>query len=321
MKRLKLKKNAKKGLVLLGIVILFTIVIIYGVVNTVSRKIYESSYEYKLIKKGYSEEYANKLESLYDDKELEYILDHKINDIFLNITKVKYYKKDNLIKYVDYSEQNEGMSYDDVIRIINTHRDEKFYEGNYKTDTSKGSLMLVNKYYSLDEEYIPNDLVVIPQTHAWGEKNSQQVVSEVYDAYMELWNASHNAGFYLMVSSSYRDYNHQKSVYEEYEKRSGKDYADKIAARPGHSEHQTGLVLDIFEKGYIQSNFQESDSYKWLKENAYKYGFIERYPEDKVITTGYNYESWHYRYVGIEAAEYIYKNNITFDEYYAYFID
>ena len=69
-----------------------------------------------------------------------------------------------------------------------------------------------------------------------------------------------------------------------------------------------------------QKTFPETESYKWLKENAHKYGFIQRYPEDKVDITGYNFESWHYRYVGVEAATYIYENNITFDEYYAYFV-
>ena len=71
----------------------------------------------------------------------------------------------------------------------------------------------------------------------------------------------------------------------------------------------------------LRNNFEESDAFKWLQDNAYKYGFILRYPKDLEYLTGYNYESWHYRYVGIEAATYIHENNITYDEYYAYFIE
>ena len=101
-----------------------------------------------------------------------------------------------------------------------------------------------------------------------------------------------------------------------------KKYADSIASRPGASEHQTGLTLDIFSKDNSNKNtFKDTEVFKWLKDNSYKFGFILRYPEDKVKVTGYGYESWHYRYVGKKIAKYIYENNITFEEYYAYFIE
>ena len=180
--------------------------------------------------------------------------------------------------------------------------------------------MLINKYYYLDENYVPENLVSIPTTYAWGTYGSQQVTKVTYDAFLNMWKASHENGFYLMVSSSYRTYQKQQSVYDEYKKIQGIDYADSIAARPGFSEHQTGYCLDIFEKGFTQKTFQDSESYHWLQENAYKYGFIERYPIDKKDITGYSFESWHYRYVGVEVATYIHDNHITFDEYYAYFV-
>ena len=124
-----------------------------------------------------------------------------------------------------------------------------------------------------------------------------------------------------MVSSSYRTYEKQELVYNDYKNSRGTEYADSIAARPGYSEHQTGYTLDIFEKtNSNQKTFHESTTYLWLKDNAHNYGFILRYPEDKEDITGYSFESWHYRYVGKDIATYIYQNNITFDEYYAYYL-
>ena len=110
-------------------------------------------------------------------------------------------------------------------------------------------------------------------------------------------------------------------VYDGYKDSQGTTYADSIAARPGYSEHQTGLSLDIFSKeNTTTSNFKDSPAYNWLTENAHKYGFIQRYQKDTEDITGFKEEAWHWRYVGVDAATYIYEHNITFDEYYAYFI-
>lgn len=153
---------------------------------------------------------------------------------------------------------------------------------------------------------------------------SQKTRKVVYDAFLEMWeSANDETGIWLMVNSSYRDYASQKEVYDNYaSSKKSEKYADSIAARPGHSEHETGLALDIFTKTSSNKNtFKDTDAFVWLKENSYKYGFILRYPSDKVDITGYDFESWHYRYVGKDIAQYIYDNNITFDEYYAYNLD
>ena len=128
-------------------------------------------------------------------------------------------------------------------------------------------------------------------------------------------------GVSLMVNSSYRPYKDQESIYKQYKNVSLK-YADSYAARPGYSEHQTGLAIDITSlENPLVKDFKVSPEYQWLKDNCYKYGFILRYPEGKEHITGYNTESWHFRYVGLEVAKKIYLENITFDEYYAYYIE
>lgn len=320
MKKLKFKKSAKKFILISIVILVFLSIGIYSGLNIYKQKQYEKTIEYKLISLGYTKENANTIEKKYKDKEITYILENKQNDLYLNILNEKYFIYDNFYKYIDYYKKNSTLELSRIIEIINTNCDKDYYSETYDTDITKKELMLVNKYYHLNKDYIPENLVTISTTYAWGIYGSQKVTKDTYDAFLKMWNASHDNGFYLMVSSSYRDYNQQESVYNTYKTKQGEKYADKIAARPGYSEHQTGYSLDIFEKGYTQKTFQDSDSYKWLQDNAYKYGFIERYPLDKVSITGYEFESWHYRYVGIEAATYIYNNHITFDEYYAYFV-
>ena len=127
-------------------------------------------------------------------------------------------------------------------------------------------------------------------------------------------------GYNIRIMSSYRSYNYQEKLYNNYKNKEGKEEADKYSARPGFSEHQTGLCVDIDDKNLNYEDFYKSSSYEWMINNSYKYGFILRYPKDKENITGYIYESWHYRYVGIDIAKYIHDNNITFDEYYSKYI-
>ena len=95
-------------------------------------------------------------------------------------------------------------------------------------------------------------------------------------------------------------------------------YADNYSARAGHSEHQTGLAIDI---GSTKTSFEYTNEFKWLQEHAHEYGFIMRYPKGKTWITGYEYEPWHYRFVGVDAATKIFEEGITFEEYYAKYID
>ena len=284
---------------------------------------YHETYEYKLLEHGYKEEKVKKLLDNFSEKDYEYFLNHDVNENYLKLVDEKYYLKKNFYKYIEYMENNKKLDLSTVVRNINVHLENDFYGVEYKTDTSKDASMLVNKFYLLGSDYEPDDLVIIPQTYSWGDKGSQKTRKATYDAFLEMWNAaSSEHGYYLMVSSSYRSYSEQETVYNNYKKARGQKYADSIAARPGSSEHQTGLTLDIFSKSNSNKNtFKDTEVAKWLKENSYRFGFILRYPEELVNVTGYNYESWHFRYVGKDIAKYIYENNISFEEYYAYFIE
>ncbi len=160
---------------------------------------------------------------------------------------------------------------------------------------------------------IVNKTNPLPKTYSKGED------PEARAAFEEMAAGAEKDGFTLVAFSGYRSYEYQTTLYNNYIKRDGKEAADRYSARPGYSEHQTGLSYDIGEKGredlWLTSEFGESPAGQWLVKNAHKYGFILRYPEGKEDITGYMYESWHFRYVGVELATAIYEENTTLEEY------
>jgi D-alanyl-D-alanine carboxypeptidase len=205
-----------------------------------------------------------------------------------------------------------------IISTVNVYRDNKYYENTIATDTSKDILMLVNKYHYLNEDYVPENLVTVNSTYAYADNSARE---DVLEAFKDMYNAALSDNIKLIINSSYRSYKDQEDTWLARKRAYGTEKADAYAARAGYSEHQTGLALDINEYGTNVPNFEDTEAFKWLQDNAYKYGFILRYPEGKEDITGYSYESWHYRYVGKDIAEKIVNEGITFDEYYAYYIE
>lgn len=240
----------------------------------------------------------------------------KLNKIIESLLKQEYYIDSNLERYINYYNKNNKLSYKEIVTRVNSNIDKKFYHNVNKTDISKGHLMLVNKFYYLDSNYVPNNLVSVNSKHGRGK-----LQKETYEAFKLMYNAASKEGLYLYISSPYRSYNTQKFLYNTYSKNDGKNKADTYSARAGYSEHQTGLAFDLgTASNHSINSFAESKEFKWVQKNAHKYGFILRYPYGKKYLTGYIYEPWHYRYVGVDAATYIFEHDITFEEYYAYFI-
>lgn len=167
-----------------------------------------------------------------------------------------------------------------------------------KTTTSGityiNGILLVNKKYSLPSTYNPG----VNQT--------------AQSALNKLQSAANKAGHKMPLVSGFRSYSRQKTIYNNYVAMDGVAKADTYSARPGHSEHQTGLAFDV---GAIDDNYGNTAAGKWLANNAHKYGFIIRYPKGKTNITGYKYEPWHIRYIGVNHATTIYNKNITLEEY------
>lgn len=315
------KKLKKEVYLFIGLIIVIVGGVIFGI-NKFKEYQYHKTNEYKLLNLGYSNDEVDFLLDLNDDEIINYLLNQDKNSKIISILSEKYFLVKNFNSYVEYMNNNKDLSSSEIVRDINIHLDKDFYEDTEKANTTLDTTLLVNKHYLLDKDYIPDDLVNVSQNYAWGEVGSQKVREVAYNAFLDMWNAANEEGYYLMINSSYRSYEDQEIVYNNYKNSSGERFADSIAARPGSSEHQTGLALDIFSKTNTNKNtFSQTDEAKWLKENAHNFGFILRYPEDKVDITGYSFESWHYRYVGKDIATYIYENDITYEEYYAYFLE
>lgn len=317
------KYKLKFDTILYLAVIIILIIFAKKGINAYKEYKYHKTTEYKLITQGYTKKDIKLLDKYFDEKELKELAKNKKDTTLLSLMNSKYYLHKNLAEYQEYYDINANKTADEIIQIVNIHRNHEYYDNPIDTDMDKGYGIIVNKYYHLSEDYEPDDLVTISTKYSWGNLGSQKIREEAYDAYVNMHEAAQSeANIYLMVNSSYRNYKDQQRVYNNYKTDHGEAYADNIAARPGYSEHQTGLALDIFSiVSPSQATFKDSDSYKWLLENSYKYGFILRYPDGKENITGYKFESWHYRYVGVDLAKKIHDSGLTFDEYYAYYIE
>ncbi len=310
-KRRRLKKSVIKFFIITLIIIILSI---FGYC-----KIKEiNSYPYKLSKLGYTKNDITLITKL-NDNQIEKILKKKYNKLIPKFLKQKYFIFDNLDSYIKYYIDNNDTTIKDTVSIINVKVNYDYYDkkATNKTDVSKNNLMLVNKFNYLDEKYVPSDLVDVKNYYSYGEN---QIKKEVYENFLDMWNDAKSEDLSIIITSSYRDYNYQKQLWDSYSNQKGESWADSVAARAGYSEHQTGLSIDVFTYGSTMDSFEGTDEFKWLQKNSYKYGFILRYPKGKENLTGYDYEPWHYRYVGKEVAKQIYEEKITFDEYYAYYI-
>ncbi|MDD2378235.1 MAG: M15 family metallopeptidase [Bacilli bacterium] len=179
-------------------------------------------------------------------------------------------------------------------------------------DPINDTLILVNKENGLPSDYIPVDLELIDKKFAFDNKYLRH---EARSNIEKLGSDALALGYKIIVVSAFRDYKYQYDLHNEYIKVKGAQYAELCSARPGYSEHQTGLAIDVMGSNNDYNLFEESIEFNWMRNNAHRYGFILRYPYDKTDITGYKYEPWHYRYVGLKTAEYIYKHNLTLEEY------
>lgn len=189
----------------------------------------------------------------------------------------------------------------------------------------KDYTFLVNKDHLLSSDYVPENLVITDNNennfHDYKDASLKPMISADIMPYFEaLQNAALDVGLRkIIVDSGYRSFEYQKVVFDKSVVEKGIDETLRSVALPGSSEHQTGLAIDVayMDNGvYIEKTSDSDPEIKWLKENAHKFGFILRYPEEKEDVTGFKYEWWHYRFIGVEMATILYSEGITLDEYH-----
>ena len=242
------------------------------------------------------------------------LMDYPASNLLASLVLEKYYIDKNVARYLDYGNSNK-VSSKEVISIVNSNADMDYYSHVKTSSLDDGNLILVNKFYHLPDKYEPNDLVTLSSKYNKGANSKMR--KEAAIAFMKMVDAALLDNIILKNASAYRSYDYQVNLYDSYVNQDGKKNADIYSARPGYSEHQTGLCSDI---NTIDSSFHGTNEANWLLKNAYKYGFIIRFPKDKEKITGYKYEPWHYRYVGEKVAKVIYENDLTLEEYYAYYV-
>lgn len=182
-------------------------------------------------------------------------------------------------------------------------------------------LALVNKQYSLPDVYHPEDLTRPNVPFSFGDIDIEKsyMRKEAADHLELMFEAAEKEGIEIFAVSGYRSYDRQTDVFQAKANEVGQAAAAVVVAVPGYSEHQTGLAMDISSRSVrleLIEKFGETNEGKWLADNAHKFGFILRYPEGKDSITGYQYEPWHFRYVGVEAASLIFERQLTLEEYF-----
>ena len=268
------------------------------------------------------------LEKGYSNSDINLIITHGSNEDvidFIKRDKVKYLEEfyildyakiKNYDRYVALSDET-GDNVDDVVIMVNLDLDKEDYVDAINVDKFSTD-MLVNKHRSLSSEFVPDDLVDIDNKYT--SEGGLQVSRIALNSFVKMYNAAESEGYQLVINSAYRSYSDQEEIVDKYLSSYGQSYVDKYVAKPGFSEHQTGLAFDIGSRN--SRIFSDSKEYLWLKDNAYKYGFIYRFDSRYERITGFRHEAWHYRYVGEEIATYIYEhNNMPLEEYFVVYLD
>jgi len=265
-----------------------------------------------LLENGYSADEINDIIANLSDININKLLTLDYQDLngYYEITNLNV---DKIDKYNAYKAEK-NVNVEDAVTQVNIGLDHDYYTEITEIEKPDDLLVLVNKYRALPADYEPEDLVNLSNGKQF---QLRKVAAEAYEKLIDY--ASEN-GVEVLPFSGYRSYNIQKVIYNNHVNNNGRERADTYSARPGHSEHQLGLAVDIRSKDYELKRLTPDDA-KWINENCSEFGFIVRYTKEDEFITGYMEETWHLRYVGKEVAAKVMDIGITYDEYYDIYIE
>jgi len=237
----------------------------------------------------------------------------KSTSVNMKFSEYTFYIPDNQSRYQDFKRNNPIIRNKDVVWMVNVNLDRENYENPEIITDPHSVQVLVNKHFMLEDTYVPEELTDVGY--------DQRMIPEAADALESMISDAGKDGMQIVPQSGYRSYNTQSQIFNE-NKANDPDGVDTYSARPGHSEHQTGLAMDLnVPYGGQLRSFVDTKESVWVAENAYKYGFIVRYTDKNTRITGYMAEPWHVRYIGIEHSGKMQKEKIdSFEEYKAKYL-
>ena len=242
---------------------------------------------------------------------------HSIIRDVLDVCTYSNFYAEKFQRYINYHSKMPACNIQEVLFRVNLDLDCPFYENVNTIEYPYELLVLVNKYHQLPAGFKQYNLINMSSEYTVNDGKEYLLAGVAYENYVQMAEAAKKEGLSMMVLSAYRTEDYQRSLYNNKVSTTGIVNADNYSARPGFSEHQTGLAVDISS---TKDTFEYTAEFQWLQKHAHEYGFILRYPMGKEWITGYSYEPWHYRYVGTDAARIIHEEGITYEEFYAKYI-
>ena len=225
-------------------------------------------------------------------------------------SELSFYDASRADRYDAFAETRQDLAFEDVVWMVNVDLDKESYEDVSVARDAESLQVLVTKHFRLPDGFVPPNLVNIGQS---------MMRLEAAEAAQGMIDAAAAEGHRLWVQSGYRSFDLQARLYDQYSARDGAEGADRYSARPGHSEHQTGLVADL---NTITDAFGDTPEGKWVAANCWYFGFIVRYTTENSDVTLYKTEPWHLRHIGKEAAAGMHDLGIaSFEEYWARYIN
>ena len=225
---------------------------------------------------------------------------------------VSYFVENYYERYMAFAELNPDKSAEEVIWMVNANLDMPKYSYDLPVSDYNEVTVLINKYYKIDETYLPADLTTV---------DNQQLRQAAATAFIQMRNDALEEGIKLGVACGYRNFEEQNVLYSESLQNDTPENADRYTERPGYSEHHTGLAIDLAGTQEEKDAFSSTPEYTWVQANCHKYGFIIRYPDGMEHITGFGFQPWHIRYVGEEISNAMQENSIaTYEEYYVKYL-
>ena len=263
--------------------------------------------------KGYSPYTISYLLTNLSKSELTELVNKKYDKDLEEYILIEDFDYDKYDRYISYQKKNPKLKKEDIVMRIELKVDLDNYDDPVEEENPDSLVAYINRHRYINKDYEPEDLVEMDDKYSNNYYGVNKLRKDAYEHFKEMVDDANKQGIEFVADTTYRSFDTQETIYNNYAYEHTSEETSKYAARPGYSEHELGTAIDVSNIWYIEEGDKE---YDWIKKNAWKYGFIMRYKKDKEDITKYAAEDWHIRYVGVKTATLIHNKGITFDEYW-----